>query len=335
MTIRRSLGAFACGALVGALGFTAIAGAVTIDVRDPLAVATAAAEQHAYDGVLSVSWRADGVLRTREVDVHSDAGRVAVTGDRALSAAGVRRSLREGGVWHLLWNRADSSDAPAIGAKYTVTTEPGVLVAGRPTDRVRIADAQGNVRELVDLDRATGLLLRREQRNEQGAVMRITGFEEVAIAATPTEGAPAAVGPTRQKGDGPAPVRIAAPFVSVRRLPGGFVRVGAYRAASGGREQYYSDGLVGVSVFEWNGSLKPGSLPSGGSYGTAGRPDARLYESPVGAVAVWDADGRTFAVVSEATPAETARIIASLPKDGTDDAPTRIGRFLIGPFTWR
>ena len=335
MTIRRSLGAFACGALVGTLGFTAVAGAVTVDVRDPLAVATAAARQHAYDGTISVTWRADGVLCTRAVEVHSDAGRVAVTGDRALSAAGVRRSLREGGVWHLLWNRADASDAPAIGTKYTVTTEPGVVVAGRPTDRVRITDAQGNVRELLDLDHETGLLLRREQRNEQGAVMRITGFEDVTIAATPSEGAPAAVGPNNPKGAGPAPTRISAPFVSVTRLPGGFVRVGAYRATSGGREQYYSDGLVGVSVFQWSGSLKPGSLPSGGAYGSAGRPDARIYESPVGEVVVWDAGGRTYAVVSEATPAETARIVASLPKDGTDDAPTRIGRFLIGPFTWR
>ncbi len=335
MTIRQSLGAFACGALLGTLGFTAAAGAVTIDVRDPLAVATVAAQQHAYDGTLTVTWRADGVLRTRSVEVHSDAGRVAVTGDRALSATGVRRSLRSGGVWHLLWNRADSSDAPTLGAKYTVTTEPGVVVAGRPTDRVRIADAQGNVRELLDLDRETGLLLRREQRNEQGAVMRITGFEDVTIAATPTDGPPAAVGPNTPKGAGPAPVRITAPFVSVSRLPGGFVRVGAYRATNGGREQYYSDGLVGVSVFEWSGSLKPGSLPSGGSYGSAGRPDARIYESPVGQVVVWDAADRTFAVVSEATPVETARIVASLPKDGTDDAPTRIGRFLIGPFTWR
>ena len=111
--------------------------------------------------------------------------------------------------------------------------------------------------------------------------------------------------------------------------------IGAYRAASGGREQYYSDGLVGVSVFQWHGSLKPGSLPAGGTYGTPGRPDARVYESPVGEVAVWDANGRTYAVVSEATPAETARIVAALPKDGSDDAPTRIGRFLIGPFTWR
>ena len=335
MTIRRALGAFLCGAVAGTIGFTAVASAVTIDVRDPLAVATVAARQHAYDGTLTVTWRADGVLRTRTVEVHSDAGRVAVTGDRVLSAAGVRRSLRSGGVWHLLWNRADSSAAPAVDAKYTVTTEPGVLVAGRPTDRVRITDPQGNVRELIDLDRETGLLLRREQRNEQGAVMRITGFEEVSIAAAPSDGPPAAVGPNTPKGAGPSPVRITAPFVSVTRLPGGFVRVGAYRAADAGREQYFTDGLVGVSVFEWSGSLKPGSLPAGGSYGSAGRPDARIYESPVGQVVVWDAGGRTYTVVSEATPVETARIVASLPKDGTDDVPTRVGRFLIGPFTWR
>jgi hypothetical protein len=88
-------------------------------------------------------------------------------------------------------------------------------------------------------------------------------------------------------------------------------------------------------VFEWGGSLKPGSLPTGGAYGNAGDADARTYETPVGVVTVWDARGRTFAVVSEATPIETARIVAALPQDGPDDAPTRVGRFLIGPFTWR
>ncbi len=332
---RRTLGACTLGALLGTLGFAAAATAAPIDLRDPLAAATTAARDHAYEGTLTVTWRADGVLRSRSVTVHSDAGSVAVTGDRRLSAVGARRALRSGGVWHLLWNRGDADDVPPIAGKYTVAVEPGVLVAGRTTDRVRITDPRGRVREYIDLDRETGLLLRREQRNEQGAVMRITGFEEVAIAATPTEGAPADVGPRTPRGSGPAPVVVAPPFRSVTRLPGGFLRVGSYRAAGGGREQYYSDGLVGVSVFEWGGSLKPGSLPAGGTYGTAGRPDARVYESPVGSVAVWDAGGRTFAVVSEATPTETARIIAALPAEGTEDGPTRIGRFLIGPFTWR
>ncbi|MEY3361567.1 MAG: hypothetical protein RL531_1286 [Actinomycetota bacterium] len=333
--VRRALGAFTCGVVAGTLGFTVIAAAAPIDPRDPLAVATSAAREHAYEGTLSVTWRADGVLRSRSVTVHSEAGSLAVTGDRRLSAVGARRALRSGGVWHLLWNRGEGDDAPPIADKYSVSVEPGVLVAGRTTDRVRITDPRGRVREYIDLDRETGLLLRREQRNEQGAVMRITGFEEVAIAATPTDGAPAEVGPRVPRGSGPAPIVIAAPFRSVTRLPGGFLRVGSYRAAGGGREQYYSDGLVGVSVFEWSGSLKPGSLPAGGAYGTAGRADARLYESPVGQVAVWDAGGRTFAVVSEATPTETARIIAALPSEGVVDGPTRIGRFLIGPFTWR
>ena len=335
MSIRRALGAFACGAVAGALAFTATAGALTVDPNDPLATATAAAEQHAYDGTLTVTWRADGVLRTRDVTVSSDAGSVSVTGDRALSAVGTRRALRNRGVWHLLWNRASTTRAPALGAKYTVTTGPGDAVAGRPTERVTVTDPRGRVREIIDLDAASGLLLRREQRNEQGAVMRITGFSEIAIAATPTAGPPTEVGPSSPRGRSPRPITIVAPFHSFPRLPAGFVRVGSYRAAGGGREQYYSDGLVGVSVFEWGGSLKPGSLPTGGAYGTAGDGDARTYETPVGAVTVWDASGRTFAVVSEATPIETARIVAALPQDGPDDGPTRVGRFLIGPFTWR
>ena len=45
--MRRSLGAFACGALVGTIGFTATAGAVTVDLKDPLAIATTAAREHA------------------------------------------------------------------------------------------------------------------------------------------------------------------------------------------------------------------------------------------------------------------------------------------------
>ena len=108
--------------VAGAVAFTATAGALTVDPNDPLATATAAAEQHAYDGTLTVTWRADGVLRTREVTVSSDAGSVSVTGDRALSAVGTRRALRNRGVWHLLWNRASTTQVPALGAKYSVTS---------------------------------------------------------------------------------------------------------------------------------------------------------------------------------------------------------------------
>ncbi|MBJ7282006.1 MAG: hypothetical protein JHD40_02720 [Acidimicrobiia bacterium] len=51
-------------------------------------------------------------------------------------------------------------------------------------------------------------------------------------------------------------------------------------------------------------------------------------------MSVWDADGMTFTVVSEATALETARIVAALPQDTKTEGFERISRFLVGPFSW-
>jgi hypothetical protein len=148
---------------------------------------------------------------------------------------------------------------------------------------------------------------------------------------------PGGVKPTKSKDASFAPraaLTIDAPFMLFSRLPGGFTLVGKYLAQGNGRELFYSDGLNSVSVFEWEGSIEPGSLPSGGEWRRAPNGDMRSYDSPVGIVSVWDADGMTFTVVSEATALETARIVAALPQDTKTKGFERISRFLVGPFSW-
>lgn len=332
MRIRALLTAGA-GALVLALAAGGIAGASVVDPADPIAGARRADRDHAYDGTLRIAWRtADGWV-AREVMVHSDAGRMAVVGDATATARGSVRAIVDGSTSRLLWR--DPADAgPPLSGKYSVdvSAEPRTTVAGRPAYRVTLRDRRGRAREVLLLDAATGLLLRRVSLDEAGRRVRVAGYRSIEVAPTPTSGAVAPT-PDAPSGDAPRPVRdLRAPYVMLRRLPGGFELVGTYRT-DGGRELYFSDGLYGISLFQWPGELDRDGLPRGGRTWTGVGHGARTWSTPVGTVSVWSGDGVTLAVVSETTPDETERIVASLPGAGPTGTIDRVGELLVGPFT--
>lgn len=325
-----TLGAAAL-ALVCSVG--PVAGAATIDPADPIGGARRAERAHAFDGTLRVAWRADGGWRTRTFTVHSDAGSLAVEGDATTTARGDVRAIVDGASAHVLWDRP-AAPGPSITGKYAVEVSATArdTVAGRAAFRVTVRDRRGRTREVLALDASTGLLLRRVTLDEAGRRMRVVAFERVDVAATPTAGEPTQV-PDRTAGRAPAPVRtVVAPYVLVRRLPGGFRLVGVYRAA-GGRELFFSDGLYGVSVFQWRGALDRSALPEGGRTGGSAAHGARTYDSPLGPVSVWSDDDLTFSVVSETTPTETARIVAELPGSAAPGSIDGVGGLLVAPFT--
>lgn len=302
-----------------------------IDLENPLGAAQKAASAHAYDATLTMTWLAQNGLRTRRITVRADGEAVSVVGERRLRSSGSQRAIKSGGSWHSLWSNPAALNGPPLTKKYVVKVLGVSSVAGRLTTQVVVTDRQGRLRDLIDLDEATGILLRREQRDESGETLRIMSFERIDSIE------PALVTPQKLRtvGDSPSSaLTVSAPFVMIKRLPGGFVLIGKYMAQGGGRELFYSDGLNSVSVFEWKGSIEPGSLPAGGTWRRAPNGDMRTYDSPIGAVTVWDAQGMTFTVVSEATALETARIVAALPQDLKNEGISRIGRFLVGPFSW-
>lgn len=325
------------GSLMAFSAASSAAGAsTTLDLDNPLGAAQEAASTHSFDATLTTSWLSQNGLRTRRITVRADGELVDVLGERRLRSSRSLRAVQTGDVWRSIWNSAASLRGPALSKKYVVTVGGASSVAGRATTQVFIADRRGRVRDLIDLDSENGLMLRREQRDENGDVLRITAFEKISAVkeAEKTRGEIKYSDSKKDSGSPREALAIEAPFMLYKTLPGGFVLVGKYVVQGNGRELFYSDGLNSVSVFEWEGSIEPGSLPAGGKWHRAPNGEMRSYDSPVGTVSVWDADGMTFTVVSEATALETARIVSALPQDTNPQGLERISRFLIGPFSW-
>ena len=339
--------------LVGVGSFMALSAAssgagasIAIDLDNPLRAAQEAALSHSYDATVTTTWLSQGGLRTRRIAVNANGERVSVLGERKLLSSGSLRAVQRGGSWHSIWTTPETLRGPALSKKYVVTLGGSSTVAGRATTQVVIADRRGRLRDLIDIDSENGLMLRREQRDERGETLRITVFEKISVMKAveqspglrkPGATTPGGAEPGKSKDASAAPraaLTVESPFMVFRRLPGGFTLVGKYLAQGNGRELFYSDGLNSVSVFEWEGSIEPGSLPAGGKWNRAPNGEMRSYDSPVGIVSVWDADGMTFTVVSEATALETARIVAALPQDTKSEGFERISRFLVGPFSW-
>src|SRR5262249_57704893 len=77
-------------------------------------------------------------------------------------------------------SREPASRVPSPSAKWRLAVRDGPIVAGRPTREVDASDRHsGAVRERVFLDEATTLLLRREQLDTRGRIVRAVGFMSI------------------------------------------------------------------------------------------------------------------------------------------------------------
>ena len=100
----------------------------------------------------------------------------------------------------------------------------------------------------------------------------------------------------------PAPARnLKAPYKLQSRIGTGYRRVGAYKAG-GVVQQFYSDGLHGLSVFEQRGHLKNAETDLAGETGSGRRVEIagrtmRAYSASVGEAVVWESDGVVYTAV--------------------------------------
>jgi sigma-E factor negative regulatory protein RseB len=136
-------------------------------------------------------------------------------------------------------------------------------IAGRPADAVVAVDAAGVLLARYWLDRATGLLLRKELLDTAGAVRQRTGFTEIAIGAPQAVVLPATTqDPWTESLSGAALAEAHdAGCPCPDALPGGLQLLEARRAPAGTVSstpvvhQLFSDGLVTASLFSLAGSL--------------------------------------------------------------------------------
>ena len=297
-----------------------------------------AAASESYEGVVVVEWR-DGRQRHAEHVPVRNAGGVLRFGDGVVGS-GARRMVQHGSDgWLGLWAHDVATLGPSPAGKYHLAVEPGPEVAARPTDMVVVQLAGSNrLQERLYIDRQSGLLLRRELLDSAGEPYRSVAFATIT---TPTgEIAALAATPALTRSRAPAPARhLKAPWKLKSRIGTGYRRVGAYKT-SGMVQQFFSDGLHGLSVFEQRGHLRAAETNLAGERGRGREVEIsghrmRAYSASVGEAVVWESDGMVYTAVTDAPWSDLAAAVRDLPHADPPGRLRRVAQTVVSLFRWR
>ncbi len=298
-----------------------------------------AAETQPFDGMVTVKWRDDQELHSEEVPVRSSGG-VLRFGDEVVGS-GAHRMVQHGNDgWLTLWAHDVATLGPSPGAKYELTVQPGPEVASRPTDVVAVQLAGSNrLSERLYVDRHSGLLLGRELLDFRGVPYRTVAFTTIETPATAMEIAMAGT-PRAARSEVPSPAHdLKAPWKLKSRIGTGYRLVGKYRA-NGVVQQFYSDGLHGLSVFEQRGHLQRAKTDPAGERGRGREVEIaghtmRAYTASVGEAVVWESDGVVYTAVTDAPWSDLATAVEDLPHADPPGRLRRVAQTVVSIFRWR
>ena len=218
-------------------------------------------------------------------------------------------------------------DVDAVLAGWEATVgEPTRLDTG-PATPVHLVRRRGAaVEEVVHVDLATGLPVRRETRGTDGEVLRIvayTSLSQVSVAAPGAVATSAPTGPTQRAAD--VDGLLDDGYLVPGRLGAGFELVGVARHDDMAVTRY-SDGLSVLSLYQQHGRLDPGSLDGATVRTVAGR-DVWAWPGSEPLRLVWTSDAHTWTVVSDAPLEVIEDALVVLPGDHVGhDVPSRIAR---------
>jgi sigma-E factor negative regulatory protein RseB len=332
--------------LVGAVPAASLPAGPVIAANEMLAVellerAREAAGTQPFEGMLAVEWRGRGQRHSEQVAVRNGGG-VLRFGDGVVGA-GARRMVQHGNDgWLTLWAHDVATLGPSPSTKYHLTVESGPDVAGRPTDLVGVRLTETNrLRERLYVDRHTGLLLRRELLDTHGEAYRSVAFTAIGeLHQPPLTQITAVNAPRVTRSEVPSPARdLKAPYKLKSRIGTGYRLVGAYKA-NGVVQQYFSDGLHGLSVFEQRGHLRSAETDLAGERGAgreveiAGR-TMRAYSASVGEAVVWESDGVVYTALTDAPWSDLAAAVRDLPHADPPGRLRRVAQTVVSLFRWR
>jgi sigma-E factor negative regulatory protein RseB len=335
--LRRSLAGALClliGAAVTTLVLRSPSGAQDVDLGSQyITAARDAAVATNFGGSIEVTWSGPDGLERRDLDVRSENGVLSIGGSTGILVQGPARYAFGAEGWSTMWTESPSRPIRAASAKWDLSVRGGPLVAGRATREVTASDrATGRVVERRSFDAVTGILLRREQFDDNGDRVRSATFTSITLPPEEPAGSAPRV-PSQSNLAQPEAIDEVPPGYDVPLGVGdGFGLNGAYREDDGTVQLFYSDGLFSVSVFQQPGTLDRDELEPGGDDRVVAGERVQLYEEPMGTVLVWEGDGVVYTSVSDAPLTELEEIIASF-----DDEPGALHRFmdyLTGPFAW-
>lgn len=305
--------------------------------------AAAAPRSTAFTGTQFVSAWAAGGTTSKVLEVTSSPA-AGTTWRVAGSSPGT------GATVHSAAHAADPSIAgvgavPLIARHYSLAVTGAARVAGRPTDVVEArrpgtADPRRAVAARFWLDRATGLVLRREVYDTRGRVARASAFIDVTVTAAEPE-SDAAAGAGRAWGrtlDGTAVRRMRARgWDCPEALPGPLPLVDARRGGDRGEIVHlsYADGIASISVFLQRGDLDRDRLRGYRPAEVDGQPV--LVRAEVPRRVVWASGDTVYTVVGDAPGRTVDRAVRMLheraPARG-GDAMDRLGRGLDRMVSW-
>jgi hypothetical protein len=295
-----------------------------------------AAAAHEFKGTVVIEWRDGTGIHKRTVTVAMNGGVLRM--DDELVSAGDRRLMRTGGSWQLMWEGAPQGAGPDATEKYRFVVARPATVANRMATEVEVgrSGAKG-ARELLFFDDATGMLLRRDQLDARGHLEHRFAFVKVSelrpVDASKPDTAPKVDAQSRAS----APHSLAGVpdgLQAPKRAGKGFVLTGMYSQPDGSVQLYYSDGLLGLSVFEREGELAWGSLPAGGRVVAMRGVRAKVYSTAAGTAVVWGHDSITYTCVTDAPMDDVTAVMADFTRGKDSGFIDDVGRFVTAPFTW-
>ena len=331
----------------GRIDTVTVADRAAMTPDDPIAVvllsrSAAAASSVSYAGV-AVSWDRSGTVST-EITHLPGTGTVARPVGASVSQSTFAPEGRSGSF------ADDGRPLALLRDNYRVLREADLdaAIAGRMADAVVAVDAAGALQARYWLDRATGLLLRKELLDISGAVRQRTGFSTLRVGPQP-----AATVPTAVKDAWTEPLDATA-LTAARStgcacpdaLPGGLELLDSRRAPAGSVStkpevhQQFSDGLVSVSLFSLAGSISADDGSGLVDRGFAREELAGSYawvrggtEASPTVTVVWTCRGSVLTLVTDdaVDPLSTAAaVLAAFPADADPAADTFWARVTRG-----
>jgi sigma-E factor negative regulatory protein RseB len=319
---------------------------VQSEARRLLARAAQVPGTTAYHGVQFVSAWSAHTTTSEVVDVDHDPGHgTTVHTDGTTSVPAHSLTVLAGGTPSI----AAGGAVGVLAAHYSLTVVGTDRVAGRDADVVaaRRPDARRGDPDAARfwLDRASGLVLRREVYDRRGRTIRASAFVEVTVGQPGTAAGAGNGGPAAKSWSAtldPAAVRTMRRngWHCPEQLPGPLSLVDARRA--GGRPDSgtgivhlsYSDGIATVSLFEQRGRLADDG-PPGHDRAVVGGHEVWVRGDLPRRV-VWASDGTVYTLVADAPERTVEGVVAALPHRATADDGTlgRLGRGLDRVASW-
>jgi hypothetical protein len=283
-----------------------------------------------------VSFTDDGP-RVAELDVTVESGEVVLREPvRVLiGSAGLTEHLLDADAGHRVPTAPLGLDVEAILDRWEVEVLPSVELDTGPATPIQMVRAHGAaIHEVLYVDRATGIAVRRETRDAEGDVLRVVAYTWLHAAPHAADGSgdTAAHAETHDPSpDGALAAQLAAAsehgFVVDRGLGAGFELV-AVRVEESMAVARYGDGLSVLSIYQQHGSLDADALEGAAVRHVAGR-DVFSWPGREPVRYVWTGDDRTWIAVSDAPAPVIEGALASLPGDLVGhDAPHRLRRGL-------